>query len=103
MNREDCLDNERLAAQGLKARIAQVRAQREEEERRAAAVKILARIEQVILRIEDPRIERNGRDLDDWLAQILQVLVMDRDIAGKEIDILIDRVNQLLRAQEALP
>ncbi len=73
-----------------------------ERSARKVAEDQLSSIEQVILRIEDPKIPKGDRTTDDWLAQILQVFVMERDIALKEIDILIARINELL-AEQALP
>ncbi len=46
----------------------------------------LDRVKRVIERVEDPVIEQEGRDIHDWLAQILQVLVMDGANAVTERD-----------------
>jgi hypothetical protein len=44
---------------------------------RDAAIKERDAIIEVIERVEEPKVERKGRSVDDWLAQILQSLVMD--------------------------
>lgn len=42
----------------------------------AEQAKRIAEVERVLSYLDPPIVERKGRTLDDWLAQILQVLIM---------------------------
>lgn len=54
-----------------------------------------------VSQVEDPKIERGDRSLHDWLAQILQVLVMDRGNDAIERGILRQQLEACQREKAA--